>query len=660
MPLQPHRQRANRRSPSDTSRPSPVAKGVIALAIGGAAALAYSNSIAGVFVLDDVGAILDNPTLRHLGKVSEVLNPPGDGLTVSGRPILNLSFALNYACGGTAVAGYHVTNLVIHACSALVLFLLLGRILERANVSNGAWIAGGAALLWGVHPLQTEAVTYVVQRAESLMSLLFLTSAYAFVRLVEGRRTRSWTGVCAGAFILALATKENAISLLPILFLYDVMFGAGSLSAAWKTRGRMYMSLTATALVEAGILVWLSGRGGQAGFGAEGNPFSYVLTQPSAVLTYLKLAVFPSPLIFEYGVIAPPALAVLALQLVVMAALLAGTVFALVRHSWVGFAMACFWLLLAPTSLVPGTTQMIVEHRMYLALAPLLTLAVIAAVRWLRPAGALVLVLAMAVVFSAMTWRRNQIYRDDITLWSDTVAKRPGNVLAHHNLGTALAQAMGRQAEAIQQYRIVLRQKPMLPRVHGELGALLLQDPASRQEALEELRMEVKVDPGSAEGHDNLARALAMTPGNQPEAVAEFAEVTRLDPSSARAESNLGEALRQTPGQNEAAVEHFRKAIALDPEYAEAHGGLGVAYAMLGQPATAEVELRKAIELAPTLAQARYNLGVFLSGQAGREQEAVASLEEAVHLEPDFTPAHMALARLRSGGALRSNTPTSN
>jgi protein O-mannosyl-transferase len=565
-----------------------------ALAIAGAATLAYSNSFSGAFVLDDVGSILGNPTIRHLGDIGAVLSPPGGGLTVSGRPILNLSFAVNYAISGTNAWSYHALNLAIHILASLTLCAVVREILRRPppvqpadriqvsglrsqpSVSDFRFQISAflISLIWSLHPLQTEAVTYVVQRAESLMSLFLLASAWAFLRMLEGRSPRLWAAVCAGAFILALATKENAISLLPILFLYDILFSAGSPAAAWKARGKLYVLLAVVALVEAGILVRLSGRVGQAGLGTAGAALSYILTQPGAVLTYLKLALLPSPLVFEYGVIAPPTVPILLLQLLATAALLAGTVLALIRRPWVGFAMACFWLLLAPTSLVPGTSQMIVEHRAYLALAPLLALAVVAATRWLRPEVAAALVLGAAALFSVMTWQRNRIYADDISLWSDTVAKRPGNVLAQHNLGTALARLPGRRADAIDHYRIALKLDPALPLVHGELGALLLQDPSSRQEAVDELEAEVRSNPGRA----------------------------------------------------------------------EAHNGLGIGYAMHGQPAAAEAEFRRAIGLDPAFAGARYALGVLLMSQPGRLADAVAEFEAALRLAPGLMEAHRHLA----------------
>lgn len=139
--------------------------------------LAYTNSFSGPFVFDDVPAILANPSIRDLSRISEVLNPPNDsGLTVNGRPLVNLSLAINYALGGQGVWGYHLQNLLIHWAATLALYGTARRLLAGARgeltPSVRTNLGGGAvAVLWSLHPLQTQAVTYVVQRAESLVGL---------------------------------------------------------------------------------------------------------------------------------------------------------------------------------------------------------------------------------------------------------------------------------------------------------------------------------------------------------------------------------------------------------------------------------------------------------------------------------------------------------
>ena len=160
--------------------------------------LAYHNSFTSPFIYDDELSILTNPTIRHLWPIWQVLSPPHrGGFTVEGRPIINLSLAINYALGGYDVWGYHALNLTIHVLAGLTLYGVVRRTLHRPRLrerfgatANGLALA--TAVLWTVHPLQTASVTYIIQRAESLMGLFYLLTLYGFIRGVESQRPRPW------------------------------------------------------------------------------------------------------------------------------------------------------------------------------------------------------------------------------------------------------------------------------------------------------------------------------------------------------------------------------------------------------------------------------------------------------------------------------------
>jgi hypothetical protein len=178
-------------SPESDSPPFAASRSAIWLAVAclvGAILAAYHNSFSGPFVFDDGPAILGNPTIRHLSALGEVLSPPREaGQTVGGRPMVNLSLAVNYALGGEDVRGYHIFNLIVHTLGALALFgivrrTLLQPVLRERFGSAATPLALAVALLWAVHPLLTESVTYVIQRAESLMGLFYLLTLYCFIR----------------------------------------------------------------------------------------------------------------------------------------------------------------------------------------------------------------------------------------------------------------------------------------------------------------------------------------------------------------------------------------------------------------------------------------------------------------------------------------------
>ncbi len=192
----------------------------------------YSNSLSGEFVFDDIGAIKDNPTIRNLWPLGPVLSPP-PGTTSGGRPLLNFSFALNYALGGLNVWGYHAVNLAIHLANALLLFGVLRRSFAlpalREKFGGGAvGLSFAIALLWAVHPLQTESVTYIVQRAESLVALFYLLVLFCVIRGAGSARPAGWYAGAIAACLLGMSAKEVMVTAPAVVLLY-----AG---ASWRGR----------------------------------------------------------------------------------------------------------------------------------------------------------------------------------------------------------------------------------------------------------------------------------------------------------------------------------------------------------------------------------------------------------------------------------------
>ena len=220
------------------------------------ALVAYQNSFSVPLIFDDLPAIRDNPTIRQLGSA---LSPPhGSGLPVDGRPVVNLTLAINYAFGGLEVRGYHLVNLAIHLAAALVLFGIVRRTLRqpawRQRYQDAALpLAFMSAALWAVHPLQTEAVTYVVQRAESLMGLLYLLTLYGFIRSADPGASRGWPILAIASCGLGMASKEVMVSAPLMVLLYDRTFVAGSFREAWRQRRGLYAGLAASWL----LLGWL-------------------------------------------------------------------------------------------------------------------------------------------------------------------------------------------------------------------------------------------------------------------------------------------------------------------------------------------------------------------------------------------------------------------
>jgi tetratricopeptide (TPR) repeat protein len=607
------------------------------LLIAVATAAAYANSFSGPFVLDDVPSIAANPTIRHLGSALA----PSVATTGGGRPVLNLSLAVNYAVSGSAVWSYHALNLAIHVLAGLLLYAVVRRTLGSRAVPAAIPIAFSAALLWSLHPLQTESVTYIIQRAESLMGLFYLLTLYAFIRgaAAQGARARVWFALSVGACLLGMGTKEVMVSAPLVVLLYDRTFLAGSLREAWRRPARVHAALFSTWLFLAVLVASTHGRGGTAGFGTGVSWRSYALTQFAAVAHYLRLALWPYPLVFDYGTApAGPSLG-LALCAVLVTCLAAMTFWALVRRPALGFLGACFFALLAPSSsVVPVATEIMAEHRMYLALAPVVVLGVAAVFRGLGRA-ALPLCVAVSAGLLGATWLRNETYRTETDLWGDAVVRRPDNDRARTNLGNALSSE-GRTAEAVAQLEVALRLNPQNVDAHNDLGNALnaLGRTAEANAQFEEAR---RLNPGSVEAHNNLGNALSAQ-GRGAEAVAQYEEALRLNPDYAEARNNLGNVL-SAQGRSAEAIPQFEAALRLRPEVAEVHNNLGNALKALGRTPEAIAQYEEAIRLNPGYAAAQNNLGNALNAD-GRGPEAVAHYEAALRLSPESAAFQMNLA----------------
>jgi tetratricopeptide (TPR) repeat protein len=600
---------------------------------------AYSHTLSVPFLFDDVPSIVDNPSIRHL---PAALFPPGDS-TVGGRPTLNVSLAINYALGGNMPRGYHVTNIVIHLMAALVLFGVMRRTLRLTAENAATSIAFCAALLWAVHPLDTESVTYVIQRAESLMGLFYLLTLYCFIRGAIGadRGRAFWYSLCVAACLLGMGTKEVMVSAPLIVLLYDRTFIAGTFSGAWRERRWVYMALAATWLALPFLVMSTHGRNGSAGFGNGVSPLDYGITQLPAIVHYLRLCFWPTPLIFDYGSALDPISFKVAVSGLIVVGLIAATIWAFFRHPRLGFLGATFFAILVPSSsIVPVITETMAEHRMYLALVPVVVLFV-AGLHRLLPSATLPVCVAIGAVFCFATFERNGDYASEENIWRITAAELPTNERAQNNFGNMLARDPRRVNEAIAHFQEAIRLQPGYADAHYNLGLTLHKVPGRDDEAIKEYRLTLRLKPDYVDARNNLGNALESM-GRLPEAMAQFQEALRLEPADAEAHYNLGNGLVAS-GRTIAAIAQYKEAIRLRPDYVEAHFNLGNSFVSNGDPSEAIEQYEAAIRLRPDYADARFNLANALDS-VGRREEAIAEFEETVRLKPDFAEARNYLA----------------
>lgn len=572
------------------------------------AAVVWLTGVHGPFVFDDIPAIVENPSIRRAADLAAVLNPPSDaGNTVGGRPLLNASLALNYAAGRLSPIGYRLVNIALHLASGCLLFGIVRRTLVTTRLVSG-WgehavgIATIASAVWLLHPLQTESVTYVVQRAESLMGFFYLLTLYAFIRGTDSS-SRGWLGLAALSCLAGMATKEVMVTVPVVVLLYDRTFLSDGFGRVLRERTVAYAGLFATWLLLAWFVVHAGNRGGTIGASAGIEWWQYALCQSRAWWHYLRQGLMPFGLTFDYGpdfVSFGQVVGYVVLDVVIVAA----TVVGLWRGRIWAFLVACFLGILAPSSsVVGGTRQMMAEHRVYLSLA----IVAIAAVSLShRAIGRRMLALAAVAVaaFGALTVARNRDYRSEIAIWTDTVTKRPQNAMAHGNLGYALANA-GKSDAAEKELRTAIALNPAYADPHHNLANLLYQSGQSA-EAIDEYRTAIRLDPGLAEALGDYGFVLTQL-GRPEEGLPLLERALQLKPGFANGQTNLAVCLLAL-NRNDEALEHARAGMVSAPTSAAAHNTLGVALVRRRDFEGAEREFVKAVELDPNLQQAQQNL----------------------------------------------------
>lgn len=449
-----------------------------ALFVAAITCVAFLNSFAGTFILDDIQEIEKNPAMERPW-------PPWEAIFVGNklpaRPLPYLTFVIDRAVWGTRPFGYHIANLVIHVVAALAVFALVRLTLLSPRLRS-RWaeravpLAMIIALVWAVHPLQTQAVTYVYQRIESLTGMFCLLSLVAYARAAtSGWRPRLLVASVAAA-AAAMASKENAVVLPFVVLAYDWFFVEPPPGCSWPQSlwsRRWYFAGLAATWGLIGLQLLIQAGKYQEFREASHTPLEYALTQPGVILYYLRLAVWPVGQQIDYSTwpVAASVRQALPAATVILAAVVATAVGTLWRRPW-AFLGVFFFLVLAPTSSVMPVEAFANEHRMYLALAAVVAAVVLGLVglaEWIavsRPGllprdSRVPLALAAAVILLLVlaTQLRNQLYSKKAGIWVDVLSKDPDNHRANWMMASIL-DALGETDTAIELASRSIRSKP--------------------------------------------------------------------------------------------------------------------------------------------------------------------------------------------------------
>jgi tetratricopeptide (TPR) repeat protein len=546
---------------------------------------AYANGFDGKFLFDDHTDIDGNAAIRQLWPPWDVVLNQGQS-GVSGRPLVALSYALNYAYDpqrpgeqlgawrDRVVPSWHATNLAIHILAALALFgvvrraLLAPRLAERYRRSASS-IACATALLWVAHPLTTPSVQYLGERVESMMGMFFLVAFYCALRGFADEHPGRWYRLSVASTALSACCKEVAVALPILVLVFDALFVAQSWKRAWSERRGLYIGLFATWVLIALLVLTAQGRSQSVGFDYQDvGVVGYVKTQAWAVVRYLRLSLWPSPLIFDYGKRPITAVAQWLPHGLFLLALLAATALGIVKRKPLAFLGAWWFVILAPTSSVlPIVTELIVEHRAYLPLAGVVFAVVLAGHALLERAiaaehvrvwagGGATLALGTALVLA--TRARMPDYRSEIGMWADVVAKLPSNDRAHGSYANDLREA-GRIEEAGLHYEEASRLAPDDPYWLANLGTFYL-DRGRLDEAIAKLELSRGLLPTYGMTLSNLGFAY-MRKGQNDLAIEALQGALAHDaPNPGYTAKYLGELLAQA-GRRDEAITAYRTAI---------------------------------------------------------------------------------------------------
>lgn len=552
------------------------------LAIGIIGAAIYANTLQGAFQFDDHLNIVDNPLIRDLGNFW----PPGWA-----RWFGMFTFALNYRFGGLDPAGYHAVNIAIHILNGWLVYALVRttrntpffREHHAAAPTGGTTLAFACALIFVCHPIQTQAVSYIVQRYTSLAAFFVLLALTCYVlgrlRLTGSDAGRTARGGAAALFTAALAagllgmkTKENAAILPAVIILYDLLFLSPRLTPGRVLRWLVPAGLGLAAALRFGLLSMETLRAS-----SDIGRHDYFVTQLRVIVTYLRLLAVPAGQTIDhyypvYRTFLDPPVMLSALFLAVLFG--SGIALCLARRSrqpyarLAGFGILWFFVTLSVESSIIPISDVMMEHRLYLpsigallAAAPLAAAALAARPRLQRPAVLLGALLVIGLCCATIV--RNRVWRDAASLWGDAAAKHPGNPRAHNMLG------------------IHYQSRQRLP------------------EAIAAFERALATDPGYAEARSNLGNAYVQTgriDAGQRELL-QALRANRFDPiDTGILHLNIGKSYLAR-GMADEALTHLRSALMGIPDEPALHYSLGQAYALKGDRENSERHLSRARQL---------------------------------------------------------------
>ena len=605
-------------------------------ALAGLGVLIYSNTFKASFVFDDLQAIAGNPAIRNLADLPAIWN------AFNTRFIVGISLAFNYALGRENVVGYHLFNLVVHLLNSFLVYQLVCLTFSTPRMAksslNPKLMGFLTSLVFLTHPLQTQGVTYIWQRATSLAALFYLG---ALVFYIKSRLKASWRDyiLCLLFTVGGMFTKEIVFTLPFMIVLYEFIFLSSPKSLIGDHVHRFdsrlkHSGMTLLALIPilATLLIipWTMTKANEhtLKFLRYNNTNTllgmtrtvsqdkmprkdFILTEFNVLRTYLRLFVLPVKQSVDYDY--PRAKSLLEkdtfLSFILLVGLGGAGYLLLKKHPLLSLGIFWFFLTASVECLV-AQEEFIFEHRMYLPMVGV-GLFVVMGFGYLfqkRPRGLLILLLGATACYSFLTFQRNFVWKDELTLWDDAIRKFPQKARGYVNRGT----------------------------VYKNQGLL--------NQAFDDFDRALKLDPTFARAYSNRG-ALFRDKGLLDQALADCSKAIEISPDMASAYMNRG-VIYKDKNNPDLALLDFNKAIELEPGIPDSYNNRASIYGMRNELDLALADCNKALELAPKFAEAYYNRAV-VNKRKGLLDQALRDCDKAIELKPNFALANNYRAYLK-------------
>jgi tetratricopeptide (TPR) repeat protein len=565
------------------------------------------------------------------------------------HPLTMLSLMADYQLYGLHAGGYHLTNVLLHAASALLLFLVL------RQMTGALWRSAFVAALFAIHPLRVESVAWVAERKDVLSGFFFMLTLQAYVQYVHKPNSPARYLMVAAAFLLALLSKPTVVTLPFVLLLLDY----------WPlNRFERPGKLSRLLLEKIPLLALAAGACAMTGLAAEKwiTPNALVsmpLRLGNALVYY---AVYLRQMIWPEGLAVPypdPHHGLPPWEVALAGALLAGlsAVAWKERRTRPWLLIGWLWYLgmLTPMiGIVPAGATAQADRYTYLPQIGIYVALTWFVAEWrVRRVALAGLMAGVLLALMVCAWKQTAYWKNSETLWTRALACTTSNSIAHLNFGNVLFQK-GKVDEAILHYQEALQIKPDYTEARYDLGNALLQK-GRVDAAIAQYQKALQITPDYAESHNSLGLALDQK-GRVDEAIAHYQKALEINADNAEAHNNLGNALLRK-GRVDQAIAHYQKALEINADNAEAHNNLGNALLQKGRVEQAINQYRKALQIKPGFAQAHYNIGNILL-QQGRVEAAITHYQKALQFRPDYAEAHLTLgsALLQQGRAKEAIT----